>query len=309
MTKKKWVEVSILVDQELAEAVAGILSEIIPGGIVQERVFDGVFPKDIQQEIGPVRVYGYLPMDNHLDYHRERVRRALYYLGKIKPLPEPIFSYLEEKDWTKAWQERYQPIPLGSKLIIVPSWLKNPAPDRISISMDPAMAFGSGTHPTTQLSLILLEEVLSNTPVKSMLDIGCGTGILSIAAAKLGITQVIGVDIDSDAIKISKVNAKENQVEDRTDFYQGSIDLILEGHYKLSKAPLVIVNIITRILTKLLENGLVELLEPDGFLVLSGILDEQLSDFKKILKKYSLDVRSQRQQGEWIALLCTRIPE
>ena len=307
MAKSNWEEFSILVDQELAEAVVGALSEIIPGGIVQERVFEGLFPEEINQELGPVRVFGYLPIDSQLDQRRERIKEAIYFLGKISSLPEPTFSQLKEQDWTTAWQERYRPIPLGTQLIIVPSWLENPDPDRIVISIDPAMAFGSGTHPTTQMSLILLEEILTKRPITEMIDIGCGTGILSIAAAKLGVDHVVGVDIDLDAVKISQANTQNNQVDDRTFFYQGSIGDILRGTIGISQAPLVVANIITPVLTSLFEDGLVDVLAPGGFLVLSGILEEQFVDFVQILKEYSLDIHSQRQQGEWIALLCARI--
>ena len=307
MAKSNWEEFSILVDQELAEAVVGALSEIIPGGIVQERVFEGLFPEEINQELGPVRVFGYLPIDSQLDQRRERIKEAIYFLGKISSLPEPTFSQLKEQDWTTAWQERYRPIPLGTQLIIVPSWLENPDPDRIVISIDPAMAFGSGTHPTTQLSLILLEEILTKRPITEMIDIGCGTGILSIAAAKLGVDHVVGVDIDLDAVKISQANTQNNQVDDRTFFYQGSIGDILRGTIGISQAPLVVANIITPVLTSLFEDGLVDVLAPGGFLVLSGILEEQFADFVQVLKEYSLDIHSQRQQGEWIALLCARI--
>jgi ribosomal protein L11 methyltransferase len=307
MTKRIWEEVSILVDQEFAEAVAGALSGIIPGGIVQERIYGSIFPEELHQEVGPVKVYGYLPIDNQLDQRRERIKQALYYLGRISSIPEPSFSQIEEKDWTKAWQERYQPIPLGSKLIVVPSWLKNPNLDRIAISIDPTMAFGSGTHPSTQLSLILLEEVITRAPVAEMIDIGCGTGILSIAAAKLGVNHVIGVDIDPEAIMISLANARDNQVHEKTSFFQGSIDEIHQGSFGITRAPLVVANIIAPILTRLFENDLIELLVPGGSLVLSGILEEQLQDFICNLDKYPLEIQSQQKQGEWVALLCVRI--
>jgi ribosomal protein L11 methyltransferase len=306
MAKSKWVEFSILVEQELAEAIAGTLSGIVPGGIVQERVFSGIFPEKLNQEWGPVRVFGYLPNDDQLDQRRERISEALFFLGKITPLPEPTFSQLMEQDWTTVWQERYRPIPLGTQLMIVPSWLDSPDPDRIAISIDPAMAFGSGTHPTTQMSLIFLEEVLRKRTIPAMFDIGCGTGIISIAAAKLGVNEVIGVDIDPDAIKISKANAKNNQVGDKTVFFQGSIDEILQGAFRRSQTPLIVANIITPILTGLIENGLVEILSQEGFLILSGILEDQLCDFKQILGEFPLDILSERQQGDWIALLCAR---
>ncbi len=304
--KEHWIEVSLKVNQELAESIANALSEIIPGGVVLERIVGGVFPHELDLEVGPVRVYGYLPVDNNLKERRDKVMKALFYLGRISPIPDPVFSPLETKDWATAWKKHYCPIPLGPRLIVVPSWLENPTPERIPIFMDPGVAFGSGTHPSTQLTLILLEECLAENPSTEMIDIGCGSGILSIAAVKLGVSSVLGVDTDPDAVRIARINAEINKVDDRTNFSQGSVIELLKNDYQLSQAPLVTVNIIVPILVMLFEEGLRETIAPGGNLILSGILEDQLASLLDLLTDQGIKLRNQCQQGEWIALWGSR---
>jgi len=304
--KKSWVMISILVEQELAEPVASALSGIVPGGLVLERNYGGVFPHELDMVKVPVRVYGYLPVDKKLENRRKEITKALNNLAAISPLPDPVYSPLDEQDWAMAWQKDYRPIPLGSRLIVVPSWLENPAPERIPVYMDPGMAFGSGTHPTTQLSLILIEECLAENPITEMLDIGCGSGILSIAGAKLGVSSVLGVDTDPDAIRVSLANAEKNQESDKNNFAQGSVKELIQNEFQFSQAPLVVANIIAPVLTRLFEDGLRDIVSPEGNLILSGILEEQLSGILTLLDEHGFNLKTQRQQGEWIGLWGSR---
>jgi ribosomal protein L11 methyltransferase len=149
-------------------------------------------------------VAAYLPVDADLEDTRRKLEEALWYLGRIQPLPDPQFRSVQEADWAEAWKEHYHPITIGRRLIIVPAWLENPDPARIPIRMDPGMAFGTGTHPTTQLCLELVDELyderrltrgeknmLSSFALRpsSVIDIGCGSGILSVAAILLGLKE------------------------------------------------------------------------------------------------------------------------
>jgi ribosomal protein L11 methyltransferase len=306
---KQWEEVSLLVNQELAESVAGVLGEIIPRGVIIEQVHKPAFPHELVMELGPVRIYGYLPMDEKLAERRDRIEKALYYLGKISPLPDPTFVTINDENWAVAWQKHYCPIPLGTKLIVVPSWLENPEPDRIPVFMDPGMAFGSGTHPSTQLALFLLESCLSERIPPEMIDIGCGSGILSIAGVKLGISFVLGVDTDSDAVQISKRNAEINQVHDQTAFRKGSATEILNNKFDLSQASIVTVNIIAPVLKRLFDEGLEGIVQPGGNLILSGILDNQLVEMHNLLMNEGFELNEQSKQGEWVALLGTKKKE
>jgi len=306
MVKKNWEEVSILVEQDLADKVADYLGELLPGGIVRERIFAPVFPEEVDQITGPVRVYGYLPIDDQV---KERKEEIILTLSSITGSLEPSFSTIEEQNWATAWQIYYRPIQLGSTLVVVPSWLKNPSPDRKPIYIDPEMAFGSGTHPTTQLSLTLLEKSILETPMNNMIDVGCGSGILSIAAAKLGVQEILGVDIDPAAIRISKSNAIKNQVEKNIDFELGSVDDLVQGKTPFNQAPLVVANIIAPILTKLFEDGLNKILLPEGSLVLSGILEEQLPDMLVTLNEHGILPQFHLKQDGWIALIGIRAKE
>ena len=161
-----------------------------------------------------------------------------------------------------------------------------PEPSRIAIKIDPGMAFGTGTHPTTQLCLELMEKAIldirelkdenrqSNIEYR-VIDVGCGSGILSIAAIKLGATKALGVDIDEESIKNSRENADANGVGDELILGVGSVHEILENKFPFNKAPLVVANILAPIIIRLFDAGLADLIEADGVIVLSGILQEQ----------------------------------
>jgi len=304
--KQKLEEFSILIEQELAESVANALTGIFPAGLVQERVYKGVFPHELDQARTQVRVFGYFPAAEKKEYHN-KIQKKLESLSEFISLPDPFYSLLEEQNWATAWQDRYHPIPLGKNLIVVPSWLENPHPERTSIFMDPGMAFGSGTHPTTKLSLVLLETCLDKYPHADVIDIGCGSGILSIAAAKLGAIRVLGVDIDPDVIQVSRDNAEFNAVAKRTVFQEGTVTSILNKETEISRASLVVANIIAPILTQLLEDGLGKLVSPGGLLILSGILEEQLPGILECLRQGNFKIKDQYQQKEWAAVLAERI--
>ncbi len=298
----------MIVEQDQVEKVINQLTGIMPSGLVTERIYDGVFPHELVLVMVPVRIYGYLPINDQIDNLRASIISALLELSSEISLPAPVFKPLKNRSWATAWQERYVPIPLGLRLIIVPTWLENPQPERLEINMDPGMAFGSGTHPTTQLSLILLESLLAEVPVQKMIDIGSGSGILSIAGCKLGVNRVLGVDNDPEAVRVSVANADQNQVINQVDFQLGSVEEILNGKYGLTQAPLVTANIIAPVLSKLFDKGLADVICPGGTLLLSGILKEQLPGMLDLLKNKLLIVRKQIQEENWIALRVEKPP-
>ena len=147
MSEPKWLQVSLTVDGELAEAVSEVLARFAPNGVAIETTGVTANPDDSEgHAVGPLRVSAYLPVDGELEESRRRLEESLWYLGRIRPLPVPEFTLIEETDWSAAWKEHYRPIPIGAKLIIVPAWLESPSPDRVPIRIDPGMAFGTGTH-------------------------------------------------------------------------------------------------------------------------------------------------------------------
>jgi ribosomal protein L11 methyltransferase len=299
-----WLEVSLEVDGEMAEAVAEVLARYAPNGVVIESTKLKQIAYGQAEPIGKLRVCAYLEMDDQFEEKRQRLEESLWYLGRIRPLPEPVFKPIGDVDWVEAWKKHYKPVPIGEKLIIVPVWLESPDKARIPIHIDPGMAFGTGTHPTTQLCLDLLE---SYTPERSdMLDIGCGSGILSIAAIKLGAARAFGVDVEPEALNSVHKNAEANGVADSIEVVVGSLDEIKAGAFDVRQAPLVMANILAPILMRLLDDGLGDMVAPGGVLLLSGILEEQLEAMQAKLGEHDLRVFEQRMIDDWVAFVVSR---
>lgn len=303
-----WLEVSLTVNGELAEAVADVLGRFAPNGVMTEQAVDFTNDEDEGTPIGDITVRAYLPADEQLDETRQRLEEALYYLGMIQPLPTPTFTPVADQNWMETWKSRYQPILIGKKLVIVPVWMDSPAPERIAIKIDPGMAFGTGTHPTTQLCLELVETVFeagSSSP--SVIDVGCGSGILSVAALKLGAEIALGVDIDEAAIKNSRENADNNGVDSEAFLLGvGSVEEVKSGKFAFSQAPLVLANILAPVLIRLFEGGMADLIAPGGSIILSGILEHQAGDVIAAAQKYGLRLVDRRQIADWVALLCAK---
>jgi ribosomal protein L11 methyltransferase len=297
-----WLQVSLTVNGELAEAVADVLARFAPNGVTTEQAVDFVNEEDEGTPVGPVTVRAYLGADEKLEETRQKLEESLHFLGMIQPLPAPVFTVIPDENWMEAWKEHYQPIAIGRQLIIVPTWLESPDASRISIRIDPGMAFGTGTHPTTQLCLGLLE---SYTPKgREVIDVGCGSGILSIAALKLGATFALGVDIDEASVKASRENADSNGIsEDQFSIELGSVTEVLSGKFQIRNAPLVAANILAPIIIRLFDMGLAKLAAPSGALILSGILSDQAEGVIASAEAHGLKLGEKRQMGDWVALL------
>jgi ribosomal protein L11 methyltransferase len=191
---------------------------------------------------------------------------------------------------------------------------------RVAIRIDPGMAFGTGTHPTTQLCLEIVDSIYdegrsTRSPRRSsfvirpssVIDLGCGSGILAITALKLGAEQALGVDIDPDAVQASHSNAELNGVSERLQVGLGSVDEILGGDFAIRQAPLVLANILAPVIVRLLHAGLADLVTPGGALVLSGILAEQAGEVEAEVRRHGLQLSERRQEGDWVALVALRL--
>ena len=314
-----WLEVSLLVNGELAEAVADVLARFAPNGVVTEST--GVKFLDEENEgvaVGPISVRAYLEVNDQLEETRQKLEEALFYLGMIQPLPAPVYKQIADQNWMEAWKEHYKPIPIGKRLMIVPAWMELPEPTRIPIKIDPGMAFGTGTHPTTQLCLELIEEFMDERRktkenssfffhLSSLIDIGCGSGILSIAALKLGATSALGVDIDIESVINSRENADKNGIGAEFILGQGSVAEVRAGQFAFASAPLVVANILAPVIIRLFEAGLADLVEAGGAVVLSGILFEQAERVIEAAQAKGLVLTEQRQMGDWVALACRKL--
>ncbi len=305
MAEAQWLEVSMWVENgELAEAVAEILSRYVQNGVATEREAIHAVGYDTGVAVGAYHVFGYLPVDENLEQVRQQLSEALWHLNLIQPMPEPTFKTIHDQNWMEAWKEHFHPIPVGERLMIVPAWIENPDPSRLPISIDPNMAFGTGTHPTTQLCMVLLEKYAM--PGQPVIDLGCGSGILSIAAVKLGMPQVVAVDIEMDSVNATQENAERNGVLEAIQVGQGSVKEILAGEYALKNAPLLLVNILATIIVRLFDEQLVELIQPGGIGLFSGILDERETDFLEKAKANGLQVLERQKQGDWVAFAMRR---
>lgn len=297
----------------MAEAVSEVLARFIPNGVAIESTAVSANNDDSEgHAVGPLRVYGFLRInepgrEGETHQHeaiRQKIEESLWYLGRIRPLPPLQYRIVQENDWAEAWKQHYHPILIGKKLVIVPAWLANPTPDRIEIRMDPGMAFGTGTHPTTQLCLEYIEEILR--PGDRIIDVGCGSGILSVAALKFGAMSALGVDIDPDSVRVSHENADLNAVSERFEIRSGSIPEIQNGSFSFQNAQLVLANILAPVLISLLDEGLGNLVLPGGSLILSGIIDEQSPGVEEALIRNKLVLTSRKQIQDWVALQASR---
>jgi ribosomal protein L11 methyltransferase len=301
-----WLEVSLTVNGELAESVADVFARFAPNGVMTEQGVKFLDEEDEGTATGPITVRAYLEVNEQLEETRQKLEESLFYLGMIQPVPAPTYKQIADQNWMEAWKQHYKPILIGQRLLILPAWLESPEPKRIPIKIDPGMAFGTGTHPTTQLCLELMELSTDNCPLTTVIDVGCGSGILSIAALKLGAKTVLGVDIDIESVKNSRENADTNGVGEELILGQGSVTEVLAGQFPFRSAPLVVANILGPILIRLFDAGLAELVEPNGEIILSGILAHQAENVIAAAQAKGLKRNDQRQIGDWVAISLKR---
>ena len=297
-----WIEAKLVTDGELAEALAEVLGRFVANGVVveTETVFN---PKTQENEpTGNIAVFGYLPADSQLEETRQKLEEALWYLGMIAPLPPVQYRPIQAENWMALWKTHYQPIQIGHKLLIMPAW-QHPEPDesRLVVRINPAMAFGTGTHPTTQLCLRLMERHL--IPGASAIDVGCGSGILSIAALLMGGDHVLAVDIDEQAVASTLENANLNPIDAaRLETGLGSVEEILTGRFSISQAPLVLVNILAATIVHLFSLGLGDLVSSNGVLLLSGILADQEPAVIQAAVSAGFTLTERLNDSDWMAL-------
>lgn len=314
-----WLEVSMTVDGELAESVADVFARFAPNGVMTEQGVKYNDAEDAGTPTGPITVRAYLEVNDQLEETRQKLEESLYFLGMIRPLPAPAYRQIADQNWMEAWKQYYKPILIGQRLLILPAWMESPEPNRIAIKIEPGMAFGTGTHPTTQLCLELMEKYFDDRPKTmdhqpssivhrplSAIDVGCGSGILSIAAVKLGAAKVLGVDIDPESVANSRENADTNGIGEELILGVGSVGEILDGKFAFKSAPLVVANILAPVIVRLFEAGMADLVEEGGSIILSGILSEQEESVIEAGQAHGLRMNERRQMGDWVALTMSR---
>jgi ribosomal protein L11 methyltransferase len=296
----KWIEFSLIVDADVADAVAAQLQSLSHQGVSLEQV--GLMPECWDDgEVPPPEqfcVRAYVADDARAHDRIVNMRTALGQLEVPVPLPEPLIGHVAEEDWAEAWKAHYHPLRLGKHLFIHPPWIEViPEPDDIVISMDPGMAFGTGTHPSTQLCLESLEEHVVHG--LRVLDLGCGSGILSIAAAKLGAAYVLAIDNDPLAVAATTRNAIANGVSGQITALTGSLETVI---HSARRFDLIVVNILARIIIEMCESGLGQTVRPGGKAIFSGLIEEQAEAVETALRATGLIPFHRRTDGDWVAI-------
>jgi len=287
----KLKEVIIATNYEGFSAIENILAEIGAVGISKE---------DFKQE--EVIMKGYFEEEEltkeKVDSLRKRIAQLADYDLNIGS-GEIIIKGLEQEDWVNKWKKDIKAIKVTDKIVIKPTWEEyQKQADEIIIELDPGLAFGTGYHGTTSGCLEMIEKYLQ--PDFDVLDIGTGTGILSIAATKLGAKSNFALDIDPVAVKVAKENAKLNQVLDQIDFAQGDLLDIVDGKYDL-----VIANILPHVIKRLIPD-LPKVAKVGSISILSGIIEEKADMIKDELKKYNFEVKEIIQKEQWITIVAIR---
>jgi ribosomal protein L11 methyltransferase len=243
-----------------------------------------------------VTVKAFLPFNGSQDEKRRALEEAVWHLSQAYPLPPLSTRQLDEDDWASAWKRDYVVQHIGRHIIIKPTWLDyQPRPDDVVVELDPGMAFGTGLHPTTRLCLIALEE--SMQPGWSVIDVGTGSGILAIAAAKLGARHVLALDTDPLAVAVAQSNVAANGVDPIVAVRQGSLDDL-----RPTPCDLLLVNILADVIADLAASFSAAL-RPKGILIAGGILEAHQAAVKDTLAKAGILVTGHRQEKDWITLI------
>jgi ribosomal protein L11 methyltransferase len=292
MSTQDWLEISVRVDGEAAEAVSQVFHRYGQGGAVVELLLsNGLGAHD---DVNEMVVKTYIPTDDTAI--KRKIEEALWHLGRLYPIPAPRFCILTERDWAETWKAHYSILHIGRRTVIVPQWHSYiPQLGEVVITLDPGMAFGTGTHPTTRLCLAALEEVI--VPGMSVLDLGTGSGVLAIAAAKQGASSVQAVDLDQVAVSIARENVATNHVANVVQVQVGSLDSVE------TKYDLIMVNILAEVICKLLDQGLADMLGPGGMVIASGIIDDQEQQVRTALIHKRIDIIARYAEQDWIVLI------
>jgi ribosomal protein L11 methyltransferase len=308
-----WLEISVTTDTEAAEAIVELFNRYGQGQAVVETPVD-CFEYELATATQPstIIVKTYLPGDGSARDAQRCLEEGLWHLGQVYPIPDPKIRTLVGKDWAEAWKQHYHVQRIGQRTIIVPAWEDfTPEPGEIVIRLEPGMAFGTGLHPTTRLCLRALEKTL--VPGSDVLDVGTGSGVLSIAAAKLGARSVLALDADQSAVTAARENMAMNGVSEQVLVRHGTLrggdsvphHFVAGGALKLLDSgnfDLILINILAAVILSLTPS-LAERLAPTGHLVVAGLIESQETEVRQAFRNHGLGVVERTQEKDWVALV------
>ena len=306
-----WIEVRVITKSEALEPISGIFYSLDCKGVAIED------PEDILgREQGPLTwdfadinvlehkgkvavVKAYFAEEDNIEDVLEYVNERLTELKEMGlDLGEAKVEHekMHEEDWANTWKQYYKPTKVGEKIVVKPIWEEYEAKEGdLIIELDPGMAFGTGTHETTSMCIQQLEKYVKQD--SKVFDIGCGSGILAIAAAKLGANDVLAVDLDEVAVKVSKENIELNKVEDKVKALHGNLMEVVSD-----KADIVVANIIADII-KILAKDIKNFMKDDAVFISSGIIHAKVDEVKASLEENGLEIIEVQSLGEWNAIV------
>ena len=312
------IELSVAVDSEAAEAVSELFNRYNGGGYEEDSeageasgggaVIEATgFDDDDQTFDGAHRfvVKTFIKPGERGEEIRRQIEEGLWRLSLIYPVPAtPEVRTVREEDWAHAWKKFYKPLRVGQHVVLKPSWEEFASqPDDIIIELDPGMAFGTGLHPTTRLCIAALEEVVQKGD--TVLDVGTGSGVLAIVAAKLGATEILATDIDPIAVQVANENAVINGLTpgELLEIRQASIPADKTAHFRV-----IVANILAEVLAGLFDGkyGNTPLAEPlvkGGMMVLSGIIEDKADIVIEAATRHGLRLTGRKQENDWVALI------
>ncbi|MFJ6411497.1 50S ribosomal protein L11 methyltransferase [Terribacillus saccharophilus] len=310
----KWAELCIHTTNEAIEPISNILHEAGASGVVIQDPEDLV--KDHKTTFGEIYaldpndypaegifVKAYLPLNSFLNESVNEIKSAITNLKEYQidiGANEVSVSEVDEEDWSTAWKKYYKPVKISEKFTIIPTWEEYTpvASDEVIMELDPGMAFGTGTHPTTVLSVQAIERYINKGDI--VIDVGSGSGVLSIAAVLLGAEHVHAFDLDDVAVNSTKINAELNQAADRI---TASANNLLEGVEV--EADVIVSNILAEIILKFTDDAF-KLIKPGGLFITSGIISQKKGDVKDALIASGFDIVEVNEMEDWVAIIAKK---
>ena len=296
MNQLQWWELQVLSDPALDESLSWQLQALGCQGTAS------------QVKDGQLRISGYLYAEQYGEADLEQMASELRLCAaQMEHSAEVSWRLIQEEDWANNWKEYWHPTPVGNRLLIHPDWLPVPKTDRIVIRLNPGVAFGTGAHATTQLCLAGLEHQLASIQHPfTLADIGCGTGILAIAGLKLGADRAYAVDVDPLAVKAAQECRDLNLISpDQMSVFDGSISEVIEE--AAASVNGACCNILAEPIISLIIPHLNRLIAPGGWVLLSGILHQQIPMIAEALAKSGWEIRQTWQQEDWVCLATERL--